>query len=93
MIQSFSCKETERIWNGEFSKKFPTSIQQTAMRKLQLIHYAVSVSDLRNPPGNNLEKLSGNLQGFYSIRINIQWRIIFKWNQSSATDISIVDYH
>ena len=93
MIHSFGCKETEKIWNEEVSKKFPSTIQQTAMRKLQLIHYAISVNDLRTPPGNKLEKLSGDLKGFYSIRINNQWRIIFKWHGFTATDVAIVDYH
>lgn len=93
MIHSFSCKETERIWNGDVSKKFPSTIQQTARRKLTSINGAVVASDLRNPPGNKLEKLSGDLKGFYSIRINDQWRIIFKWHGFTATEVAIIDYH
>ena len=93
MIHSFTCKETERIWNGLASKKFPSTIQQTARRKLLHIHSAISINDLRVPPGNKLEKLSGNLQSFYSIRINDQWRIIFKWNGTMASQVEIIDYH
>jgi len=93
MIHSFSCKETEKIWNGTVSKTFSHSIQQTARRKLLHIHSAVSINDLRVPPGNKLEKLSGNLQAFHSIRINDQWRIIFKWHGFTATEVEIIDYH
>jgi proteic killer suppression protein len=93
MINSFSCKETEKIWNGKISRKFPSTIQQTARRKLVHINSAISVNDLRVPPGNRLEKLEGGLKGYHSIRINDQWRIIFKWLQGNAFDVAIVDYH
>lgn len=93
MIISFSCKETEKIWNGVSSGKFPSTIQQTARRKLVHIHSAISINDLRVPPGNRLEKLGGNLKGFHSIRINDQWRVIFQWMEGNAFDVEIVDYH
>lgn len=93
MIDSFGDKETERIWDGYVSKKFPPAIQQTARRKLVHIHSAVSINDLRVPPGNRLEKLSGWLNGFHSIRINDQWRIIFRWSNGNANEVEIVDYH
>lgn len=76
MIKSFSNKETEKIWNGIQSKKLPSEIQNVARRKLRMINNAQNITDLRIPPANHLEKLSGNLSGLYSIRINNQWRII-----------------
>lgn len=93
MIVSFSCKETEKIWNGVAFGKFPSTIQQTARRKLVHIHSAISINDLRVPPGNRLENLRGNLKGFHSIRINDQWRVIFQWLEGNAFDVGIVDYH
>ena len=93
MIRTFSCKETKKIWDGTFSKKFPPTIQQTARRKLVHINSAILINDLRVPPGNRLEKLSGNLKGFHSIRINNQWRIIFKWKDDNAFEVEITDYH
>jgi proteic killer suppression protein len=93
MINSFGSKETEKIWNGEISKKLPSEIQNTARRKLRMINNAANIIDLRIPPANHLEELSGNLNGFYSIRINDQWRIIFKWDGSHANEVEILDYH
>ncbi|MUP46293.1 plasmid maintenance system killer family protein [Gramella sp. BOM4] len=93
MIRSFSDKETDKIWNGIQSKKLPANIQNVARRKLRMINNAQNINDLRIPPANHLEKLSGNLVGFYSIRINKQWRIIFKWDNENAYDLQIVDYH
>jgi len=93
MIDSFGDKETELIWDGYVSKRFPSTIQQTARRKLVYIHSAVSINDLRVPPGNRLEKLSGSLSGFHSIRINEQWRIIFRWSNGNANAVEIVDYY
>ena len=75
------------------SMKFPYTIQQTVRRKLVHIDSAVSVNDLRVPPGNRLEKLKGNLNGCYSLRINNQWRIIFKWAKGNVFDVAIIDYH
>jgi len=93
MIKSFGDRETENIWNGIRSKKLPNEIQDVARRKLRMINNAQDVDDLRIPPANRLEKLKGNLKGYYSIRINNQWRIIFQWINNDAYEISIVDYH
>ncbi len=93
MISTFNCKETEKIWNGDVSKKFPREIQQTARRKLVHIHSAFDINDLRMPPGNRLEKLKGNYKDYHSIRINQQWRIVFIWNEGNAQKVKIVDYH
>ncbi|MCR9016887.1 MULTISPECIES: type II toxin-antitoxin system RelE/ParE family toxin [Cyclobacteriaceae] len=93
MINSFGSRETEKIWQGEVSKKLPFEIQNTARRKLRMINNAANINDLRIPPANHLEKLSGNLVGFYSIRINDQWRIIFQWDGSHANEVEIIDYH
>ena len=93
MITSFNSKETEKIWLGERSKKLPYEIQQIARRKLRMLHNSQNIADLKIPPSNRLEKLSGNLKGYYSIRINDQWRIIFKWQDGLAAAVEIVDYH
>lgn len=93
MIRSFKSKETEKIWEGIISKKLPPDIQNVARRKLRMINNAQNISDLRIPPANHLEKLSSNLSGYYSIRINKQWRIIFKWENENALEVEIIDYH
>lgn len=93
MIKSFSGKETEKIWEGSQSRKLPSEIQNVARRKLRMINNSQNINDLRIPPANNLEKLSGNLSDYYSIRINKQWRIIFKWENDNAFEVEIVDYH
>lgn len=93
MIKSFSNKETEKIWNGIQSKKLPFEIQNVARRKLRMINNAQNITDLRIPPANHLEKLSGDLSGLYSIRINNQWRIIFNWENDNAYEVQIIDYH
>jgi Plasmid maintenance system killer protein len=93
MIKSFKSKEAEKIFNREYSLKLPSDIQRTALRKLLMIHAAVSINDLRIPPANHLERLRGNRQGKYSIRINEQWRICFTWRQSDACEVEIEDYH
>ncbi|MBK7337524.1 MAG: type II toxin-antitoxin system RelE/ParE family toxin [Saprospirales bacterium] len=93
MIKSFGDKESERIWHGSYSRKFPTDIQAIARRKLRMINNAQDINDLRVPPGNKLEKLKGNLKDFWSIRINNQWRIIFKWIGSDAYEVQVTDYH
>ena len=93
MIKTFGDKETEKVWNGIYSKKLPSEIQQIARRKLRMINNAQDINDLRVPPGNRLEKLKGDLSDFYSIRINNQWRIIFKWIGSDAYEVQIIDYH
>jgi toxin HigB-1 len=93
MILSFTSKETEKIWNGERSNKLPGEIQDLARRKLRMLHNSQNITDLRIPPSNRLEKLAGNYKEYYSIRINDQWRIIFKWNNGSASLVEIIDYH
>ena len=93
MIQSFKCKETEKIFNGRFSTRLPQDIQRLAARKLDLIDAAGELDDLKSPPGNRLEALSGRRTGQYSIRINDQWRICFVWRDGNAYELEIVDYH
>lgn len=93
MIFSFADKETEKIWNGLVSRKLPREIQETARRKLRMINNSIDINDLRIPPANRLEKLKGDLKEFYSIRINEQWRITFKWEIGNAFEVKIVDYH
>ena len=93
MIKSFKCKETEKIFRGVFSKKIPNDLQQRALIKLHMIDTAENVSDLRIPPANFLEQLQGDRAGQYSIRINQQYRICFKWLDNNAFDVEIVDYH
>ena len=93
MIISFKNKETEKVFNQEFSRKLPESIQKIALRKLIMINNASSLNDLRVPPANKLEKLSGNRDGQHSIRINDQYRICFKYVQDNFYDVEITDYH
>lgn len=93
MIVGFACRETERIWNRERSKKLPADIQSRAITKLALIHAAATIDFLRSPPGNRLEALSGNRFGQHSIRINDQWRICFRYRDGNASDVEICDYH
>lgn len=93
MIKAFGDKQTELIWNGVRSKSLPNEIQEVARRKLRMIISAQDVTDLRVPPANRLEKLKVNLQAYYSIRINNQWRLIFQWIGNDAYDVKIVDYH
>jgi proteic killer suppression protein len=93
MIISFSSKETEKIWFGERVSKLPFEIQEIGRRKLRMLNNSQNLADLRIPPSNRLEKLSGNLKEFYSIRINDQWRIVFKWSDGNASEVSIMDYH
>ena len=93
MITSFGSKETDKIWNGIRSKKLPSEIQEVARRKLRMLNNSIDVIDLKIPPSNRLEKLSGGLKDFYSIRINKKWRIIFNWNNGNASNVEIIDYH
>ena len=93
MIKTFGDKESEKIWNGIQSKKLPNEIQDVARRKLRMLNNAQDVNDLRIPPANRLEKLKGNLEDYYSIRINNQWRIVFQWLNNDAYDVKIIDYH
>lgn len=93
MIISFGSKETEKIWNGIIVKRPSVEIQQIGRRKLRMLHNSLNLIDLRIPPSNRLEKLTGNLKDFYSIRINNQWRIIFCWEDGNASVVEIIDYH
>ena len=93
MIKSFKSKETEKIWNEEFSKKLPHDIQKRALQKLRMLNVATCLEDLKIPPSNHLEILLGDRQGQYSIRINDQFRVCFKWLDNHSFDVEIVDYH
>ena len=93
MIRSFGNSDTEKIWNGIRVSKLPNQIQEIGRRKLRMLNNSYSLNDLMVPPSNRLEKLSGTLKEYYSIRINDQWRIIFKWKNNQASEVAIVDYH
>ena len=93
MIKSFADKETERIFNREFSQKLPPDIQRPARRKLEVLNAAETLQDLRSPPSNHLEKLSGDRKGQHSLRINDRWRICFVWKEGDAYQAQVVDYH
>lgn len=91
MIVSFGSKDTEKIWLGERVKNIPIEIQKVGRRKLRMLNNAQNLTDLMIPPSNRLEKLQGT--DFYSIRINDQWRIVFRWEENNAHDVEIMDYH
>ena len=93
MIVTFGTKETEMIWNGIQVKKLPIEIQNLGRRKLRMLNNSQNINDLKIPPSNHLEKLSGKLNEYFSIRINKQWRIIFIWNKGNASEVEIIDYH
>jgi proteic killer suppression protein len=93
MIKSFNCRETEKIFNGKCSKDFPADIQPRAFRKLSMINASEKVEDLRRPPSNHLEKLSGDRKGQWSIRVNGKYRICFTWQGKEASNVEIVEYH
>ena len=93
MVRSFKDRETERIWQGRASGRLPRDIQDRALRKLRQLDAARTLEDLRSPPGNRLESLTGSRDGQMSIRINDQWRICFVWRDGDASDVEIVDYH
>ena len=93
MIRSFACKETGRLFEREKVRKIPSDIHRVALRKLKMLDAATSLEDLKAPPANRLEKLKGNRDGQYSIRINDQWRICFRFQNSEAAQVEIVDYH
>lgn len=93
MIQSFKDKEAEKIFRRQRSRKLPGDIQQAALRKLRMLNRALNITDLQVPPANRLEKLKGDRKNQYSIRINNQWRICFRWQNGDAYDVEIVDYH
>ena len=93
MIISFRDKNTKKIWEGEWVRGLSTEIQDLARRKLRMLNNSQDLADLKIPPSNRLEKLKGNFKDFYSVRINNQWRIIFKWKNGSASEVEIIDYH
>ena len=93
MIRSFNDKEVELIWQGVASRRLPSDIQQVARRKLRMLNAAAVLDDLRVPPANRLEALKGSRKGQFSIRINDQWRICFRWSDGDVHDVEIVDYH
>jgi proteic killer suppression protein len=93
MIKSFRDKETAKIWNREYSRRLPNDIQERALMKLQQLHAAGNLKDLSIPVSNQIEALKGDRKGEYSIRINTQWRICFKWEDGHASEVEIADYH
>lgn len=93
MIRSFRDRDTERLFERQPVRKWSPELQRAALRKLRMLASAEGVDDLRVPPGNRLERLQGNRFGQYSIRINSQWRVCFRWEQGHAYDVEIVDYH
>lgn len=93
MIRSFASKQTQEIWEGRQSRRLPPDVQRIARRKLRMINNATNVAELRVPPNNRLERLKGDRSGMYSIRINDQWRICFRWEDGDVHDVELVDYH
>ena len=93
MLIDFGSKDTQKIWEGEFVKTWPKDFQIIARRKLRMLNNSQNLADLKIPPSNRLEKLSGKLKEYFSIRINKQWRIIFIWKDGNASDVQITDYH
>lgn len=93
MITSFGSKETKKIWDGNRVKGFATELQEIGRRKLRMLNNSQNLMDLQIPPSNKLEKLKGHLKDYYSIRINDQWRVIFKWDRGNASEVEITDYH
>jgi proteic killer suppression protein len=93
VIRSFADAETQKVFRRRFSRKLPADIQPIALRKLRMLNNAIDVNDLRRPPGNRLERLFGDRQGQYSVRINDQWRICFSWRDGHAYGVQIADYH
>ncbi|WP_257477769.1 type II toxin-antitoxin system RelE/ParE family toxin [Acidipropionibacterium jensenii] len=93
MIRSFGSKDTERIWREQYVKRVNRRVQRATLRKLELMHAARDVEDLRVPPGNWLERLSGDRRGPHNLRVNAQWRLCFGWSDGGAEDVELVDYH
>jgi proteic killer suppression protein len=93
VLQSFADRDTERVWSRELVRKVHPDVQRVALRKLVILDAAESLADLRVPPGNRLEKLSGSRAGQHSIRVNDQWRVCFRWTKAGPEDVSITDYH
>ena len=93
MIINFGNKETEKVFQRHFSRKLPENIQRIALRKLRMLNRSATLDDLKIPPSNRLERLSGNRKGQYSIHINDQWRICFEWRKGNTYNVEIIDYH
>jgi len=93
VIASFACRKTERLWQRQRDHGLPPQIERVALRKLTQLHRSRELRDLRLPPGNRLEALKGDRAGRYSIRVNDQWRVCFRWQGEDAQDVEIVDYH
>jgi proteic killer suppression protein len=93
VLQSFADRDTERVWQRKRVRKLDRGIQRAALRKLLILDAADTLDDLRVPPGNRLEKLRGDRLGTYSIRVNQQWRICFRWTSAEPEDVEIIDYH
>lgn len=93
MIRSFVDKATQRVWHEEYVRSLDKSLQRAVLGKLELLHAAADVEDLRIPPGNRLERLTGDRRGQYSIRVSAQWRLCFTWHEGGADDVELVDYH
>ncbi len=93
MIVSFGSKDIANIWNGIRVKKIPLEVQKVGRRKLRMLNNSKGVEDLTIPPSNRLEKLKGKLSNYYSVRINVQWRIIFIWKENKVFEATIIDYH
>ena len=93
MIESFGCKHTEKVWKGISTGKWSSEISNKALRKMFMINAAGNIQDLKIPPSNRLHKLKGDMKDYWSISINDQWRIIFKWVDTNAYDVEIIDYH
>ena len=93
MIKAFRDRETERLWKEERSRRIPATLRRVALKKLQMLNAAAVLGDLALPPGNRLERLRGDREGQYSIRINDQYRICFEWRDNNAYDVEITDYH
>ncbi|GAA1488952.1 type II toxin-antitoxin system RelE/ParE family toxin [Brachybacterium sacelli] len=93
MIRSFGSRDTERIWHEQYVKRVDRTVQRATLRKLELIHAAKDVEDLRIPPRNRLERLVGDRRGQHSIRVNAQWRLCFVWRDGGADNVELVDYH
>lgn len=93
MLSSFKNKDTQKIWEGERIKGLSTAVQELTRRKLRMLNNSQNLNDLMIPPSNRLEKLKGNFKDFYSIRVNDQWRIIFKWKNGNAEQVELIDYH
>ena len=93
MIQSFKCKETAKVFELGFSRKFPSSIIKSSIIRLAMLNRSGKLEDLSIPPSNHLEKLTGDREGQYSIRINDKYRVCFRWQENNAYDVEIVDYH